>query len=474
MIFLFGWFIWWIALSASLLLGTTLYYVFRSPGLGLEDIGPSVKLTPSLWWSVAGIIIVLILCGHGGLFYQQWDWQFRNAVFFDLARRPWPVAYDSENPTLLCYYFAFFLPGALSSKLTGLIFPGDIVQFVYTAWGLVIAFLLVCSFLGGRSKWWVLPVMILFSGADTAVSSFLVSWTKVGDWWNDPLLIFDYYKSFSLFEQLALIFNQALPCWIALPLIYAWRHSPGKMLLTCSLLFVFAPLPCVGIALPVTFWCFREWRALVSLPAVSAIVIVILTGLFFISNSNGAAPGFVESISMGKIMILALSFLIFGIGIWLPLVWEIMKRNLTFWLLVSSALVFPFISVGNSSDLGTRAAIPLMIFIFYGVVKFISSAGFRHKPALIAYFFFALGISSYGAIRSLTSSVEGYGIRPGKRFEMIGHLQEPDYNECSDNFIASGESVYSRYLAPPLVVDASEVRVYVADPTMNSDISVKE
>lgn len=472
-IFLLGWFIWWIALPATILLIAALYRILRF--FNVDSIGlKSVKITPSYWWSIAGIILLLLLCGHGGIFYQQWDWQFRNAIFFDLARRPWPVTYDAGTPELLCYYFAFFLPGALISKWTGLILPGDIVQFVYAAWGISIAYSLVCSFLGGRSRWWILPLMVLFAGADTAVSSLLVSFTQVGEWWPDRWLIFDYYKSFSLFEQLSLIFNQAIPCWIALPLIYAWRKSPGRMLLVCSLLFVFAPLPCVGIILPVAFFCITNLKKLLTLPTFVAIVITVLTGLFFLSNSNGSEPGLVSTLAPGKVMTLSLIFLFFGVGIWLPIIWNKVKNNPAFWLLLFSAWVLPFISIGNSSDLGTRAAIPLMIFIFYTVVKSISNAGLRSRRAWMGYFIFAVAVSSFGAIMSLATSLDGYKIRPGKRFEMVGHLNDHDYNICYNNFIAVGSSLYSRFLSPPLVEDSSEVIIYEIESDLNDSNCVEE
>lgn len=259
-IFLFGWFKFWIACIVTVALAFSFFSLFRLHYEGDLKL-VSVRRGKAYWLTIAIIVLLLLFCGHGGLFYQQWDWQFRNAIFFDLARRPWPVVYDVESPLLLCYYLAFFLPGALVSKLTGLIVPGDIVQFLYALWGLAIAFSFVCSFLGGKVRWWILPLMIVFAGADTTVTTFLVSFTQVGEWWADRWLIFDYYKSFSLIEQLSLIFNQSIACWVALPLIYSWRRSPGKMLLVCALLFVFAPLPCVGIALPVAYWCVRGWKS---------------------------------------------------------------------------------------------------------------------------------------------------------------------------------------------------------------------
>lgn len=462
-IFLFGWFNLLIAIIASGALLYALFVIFRSDVKDAVGIAP-LKVNRVYWWSLIGIILLLLLCGHGALFYQQWDWQFRNALFFDLARRPWPVTYDADGPELLCYYFAFFLPGALVSKITGLIIPGDIIQFLYAAWGLSIAFNFVCSLSGGKSLWWMLPLMVIFAGADTLVSTMLVSFTEVGEWWPDRSLIFDYYKSFSLFEQLSLIFNQAIPCWVALPLIYAWRKNPEKMLLISSLLFVFAPLPCVGIAVPVTYWCVRGWRTLLGIPLVASILIAVPTGLFYLSNSNAAATEMLSSLPPDRLLFLAIVFLIFGIGIWLPFIWEKIKKNITFWLLVPVALILPFVAVGDSSDLGTRASIPLMLFIFYAVIRAISQYDFRKKPVIRILFLCAVSISAFGAYKSMEISMEGYISRPGKRFEMVGHLDDLNYNPCYNNFIASGQSLYTRMLAPALVVDGSKVHAYKIEP----------
>lgn len=92
----------------------------------------------------------------------------------------------------------------------------------------------------------------------------------------------------------------------------------------------------------------------------------------------------------------------------------------------------------------------------------------------MGYFIFAVALTSYGAIRSLASSLEGYKIRSGKRFEMIGHINDPVYNICYNNFIAVGSSLYSRFLSPPLVEDSSEVRIYELESDLNDSNCVEE
>lgn len=453
-VFLFGWFRLAVALPVSLLLMTGLFCLFRRRGgSGLDrSLFRPVAVSRPYVAGLALLLLLLVVCGHGGFVRQSWDWQFRNAVFFDLARHSWPVVYDADTPRVLCYYFVFFLPGALVSKLTGMILPGDIVQLLYAFWGVAIGYSLLVSATGGLARWRVLLVMIFFAGCDSVVSMFLALHTPVGEWWPKPMYVFEYYKSFSFVEQQAQIFNQTVACWLALPLLYGWRRRPGAMILASCLLFVFAPLPCVGIAAAVAWWCVREWRRLLSVETLAGMSLLAVTALFYISNANASSPDATPSLHPLRIALLGISFILFCVGVYLPFIWSRVRGDAVFWLLLAAAALLPLVVVGDSPDLGLRAGIPLTVFILYAVAR--ASLSFsRWETWRKTLFVAVLAVGSYGAFSMLWSIGTGveHAVCLGyttKRFEMVGRLDDSGYNLYYNNFVAEGDSFWLRWLAP--------------------------
>ena len=57
------------------------------------------------------ILLICILGGIGGFFYQSPDWHARNAVFRDLVNFDWPVYYETD--AALTYYIAIWMVPAV-------------------------------------------------------------------------------------------------------------------------------------------------------------------------------------------------------------------------------------------------------------------------------------------------------------------------------------------------------------------------
>lgn len=146
MLFVGFWFRPWIALPV---LGAIIWSVSRlvsvigaasfvgaAPFQGREKprrvAAPGVRISSRWWWMLAVVVLYVVVSGIGGFVAQMPnDHAWRNAVFFDLARRDWPVVYDDGEGTMLCYYFAFWLPSAVVAKVAGVIRAGDVAQVLY-------------------------------------------------------------------------------------------------------------------------------------------------------------------------------------------------------------------------------------------------------------------------------------------------------------------------------------------------------
>ena len=62
------------------------------------------------------LLIICVLAGQGGLFYQSHDHHWRNAIFRDLINQEWPVYYERSD-TYLDYYIGHWLVPAGIAKM---------------------------------------------------------------------------------------------------------------------------------------------------------------------------------------------------------------------------------------------------------------------------------------------------------------------------------------------------------------------
>ena len=113
----------------------------------------------------AVIVLFLILLGHNGLFFQNFDWYKHHAVLFDLMHLKWPVIYD--NDSMLTYYLGQYMVPSLIGKITGSAFILRQSVLIWNSLGLVIVYLLLSKFLdvnSAREKALTIAVMLLGAG----------------------------------------------------------------------------------------------------------------------------------------------------------------------------------------------------------------------------------------------------------------------------------------------------------------------
>jgi hypothetical protein len=148
--------------------------------------------------SLLPIVALTYVSGAGGWGFQESDWWKHKAILKDLIERPWPVAYDTPQDTvMLVYYLAYYLPAAAIGKVGGW-FGANQALFITTLLGVSAGSLWIALLTRGAALWKT-AAFGLFSGMDVigfvlrSLSQDYIPWTRRiaslslewwGDWWQ--------------------------------------------------------------------------------------------------------------------------------------------------------------------------------------------------------------------------------------------------------------------------------------------------
>jgi hypothetical protein len=438
----------------------------------------------------------VFLSGVGGYSFQNWDHHWRNAVLHDLIAYDWPVMYSNPDKgpiKMLVYYVGYWLPAALAGKLLGWKFA-NFILFLWTWLGVfLVLFHLNIKLKASFLKTTLL--FILFSGMDVLgtllfASEYPTLWPPIQhlEIWSGSLQ----YSSFS--TQLFWVFNQAVPAWLCCILILESNSSraqqgmlfdqsqkvslpPDQKVLIWSLCFFFAPLASIGLFpyLCIEWFKGRDFKLLfknISLvPLLAGSLIVVISYLFFSSNSAAQERGF-QSLAFINFL---LFFLLEGGILWLLL--APFKWRDPYWIVTGLLLlVLPFIQIGSGRDFVMRASIAPLFYLMMmtGEVVFQNAGSRFYRMAFVVIFVLGALTPLYEINRSIYRTFEYYFIldeseRAQPLLEPVTHLEQPGAperehpgsltaegiptlkfmtDELSGNFIANvRQSLYYRFLS---------------------------
>jgi len=373
----------------------------------------------ALWFAIFAVLLWVALSGIGGFAFQNTDFHIRNAIFHDLINYTWPVKYftNPADPSIaytLTYYIGFWLPAALVGKIAGWQ-TANVALYVWAVLGVLLTLFLLASRIK-LSPVKIALVLIFFSGMD-ALGTLLMMIAVPGtrntlwppiyhlEWW---LPGFDFqYSSFT--TQLFWIFNQAVPVWLCMALLFISRERKN-ILLVWSLCCFFAPLPALGmfpyVVLKIPnnlvdaeninarskiqsirdffFRLFQDIRALLSVENIVGGGLVLgITLLYFLSNVQSSNSSTSASQIQGAGWIVYVIFLVFeGLLIWGILVTRY-KTNLNWYLAGGLFIIIPLINIGSARDFGMRASIPTLFMLMLWSAETLSLSGLRVRAGLI-------------------------------------------------------------------------------------------
>lgn len=408
----------------------------------------------------AAITFYVLLCGIGGFVAQMPnDHAWRNAVFFDLARRDWPVAYGGGDDPMLCYYFGFWLPAAIVCKAAGgIIRAGDIAQVIYAAWGTWITVGMIFSMTGGRPRWSVLLIFVGFNAWD-AVTAFFFSdeyFSILEDPWSHQLMWLS--TASTRFAASAnpviynFIYNQGIPLWVFMSLLLHDRRSHGRLLLLYGMLPLFAPIPALALFPWFAARSLRNLRRMLTAENVTGLLIALLASAFLLQNNSGGRLRLVDADGSYSLqLLLALAYYALSFGVFVIFIWRYVKRDWLYWSLLAMSVLSALVGVGTTPDLAWRMSMPAVMMTVILLCR--RWTGMRGGSVAVRLAFVAaLAIGSFSSIWSVAFTVhEEMAVRRGERQRkyifMMGHIDDPD-QPYYNNFISTGGSIYRRHLRP--------------------------
>ena len=428
-----------------------------SPGFTSPHCARRLRFDATLILICVAVTAIVAICGIGGLGFQgDSDMAYRNALFYELVNRDWPVEYPrltDGDPRFLCYYIGFWLPSALVAKMCGgRLLAGDIFQLLYASWGLILGVCLIFSRIHGRRRWLAFLLIFLLSGWDIA-DYLLYRRSFTGLWGffslhNDLSMAF--FNFFSLPEILTNVFNQGIPAFLGLLLLYYRRENIKTFLLLFSLVFFFAPFPTMGFFPVCLIWLIKNFRRSLSWQNLLGGILCLLFGAYFLANNRGAGIGAFTYPGMGMLLWSCLKWLLFSVLIFLPFVWERVKGDWVFWVLLATAVIAPFIFLSGSPDFGWRASTAFAIYL--GVAVIVKAVNIRDwkLPANICFaavlLIAVVTPAGFLAERArLTATQWSQSEEPTRICLYDGDLSDPDFI-CYNYFASTGDSFFYRRL----------------------------
>jgi len=406
-IFLIGWVHLYISIPCVCVLVFVYYLMCRhipeqwEPVWTKEDIKKGVL--------IVGIVFLWVyLSGVGAFVFQNTDHNARNAIFEMLVNNPWPVTknivIDGANTSRgLIYYIGFWMPSAVFGKLFG-ITVGYCMQALWAAIGILLFYYFICV-IRKKITIWPLFVFIFISGLD--ILGYYITRTDFSDWSN--ILHLEWWAQgfqFSSFTtQLFWVFNQALPAWLIVILMYLQKSNRclvllwGAMLLSSTfpfagmlpflIFFVFSrKYECDGeirrICFKKKWWTEFLKDTLTVENVLGGGICGIVSFLYLRGNLSANVVSSGSEIHYGRgYLLLYLIFVLIEVGIYFMIIFKYQSNRAIFYITGAWLLICPLITVGFSDDFCMRASIPALIFLYLMIVDTITLA--HEKKIMLSY-----------------------------------------------------------------------------------------
>lgn len=420
LIFSMTWLRWYYALLMTIAILVGCYFLYRhAPEL------------PVFKWRKEVVFLALIilglwvyLAGIGGYVTQNVDHAYRNGIFRILVESKWPVeklieSAGESSERGLAYYIGFWLPAGAAGKIFGLE-VGYVGQILWAFCGVVMVYYLICCVLK-RADLWPLLLFVAFGGLDliayyvTGNPTYnLENWVHLEQW--TPLQ----FSSFT--TQLFWVYNQAIPAWIILLLLYL-QEDNKSMICIWAFTMMLSTIPFVGMMPFMAYFAIRNIRcreikgirqnivALVkSVLSYENILLGFLVGilsfLFLFGNTSIAETATKKTSYAPEVFVMQyIMTILFEVAIYFGVIYKYQKKNPLFYISFIWFLICPLIKVGSGEDFCMRAPIPAQMILFLMVAQSIIIAHQEKDRRFLIIIGVLIAISSLTGIHEVNRTI---------------------------------------------------------------------
>lgn len=252
-LFLLGWLRLWIAVPLSAALLTAGWHIWEDAQQSSSPLKPySWKDYAALFASFLLAFVILETLGINGHIMQMSDFNVRNAIYFSLIEKPWPLF--SELGDYFIYYHIFWLPPALLSKAFDSAAAHTLILYLWIYLGLCTFVLLM--FRKWRSKVFILLLLVTFLGS--LVDNLLFAPVAYANLTHLHSTLTDYLAQlsngrvpyhFTTFYGNIFTFNAWVPATVAMGLFLSNSLNRKFLVFIISLIFGAALFQCVPFSI---------------------------------------------------------------------------------------------------------------------------------------------------------------------------------------------------------------------------------
>ena len=398
-IWLVGWFEWWLGIPAVLLLAAAFW----------QAVSGSLRISPRAA-TVAVLAVAacwVMVTAAGGLFdgLPKGDWPFHRLTLFDLGHRPWPTylsepiaaAYAADgdySPPILRYNLAYYMTPALAAQWFGVAAMNWAVP-LWTWLGVALILLMFTRERRGKSIALAVLVFIFFSGMDALRITLFEGWD-----WIDPRIDWTGLPGIRLgshhIEQegtdlrLLSLSNMTImlqsPQHFIAPGLYTFLmlqlRGRRRFLAVVGVLLAAAPFwsPFVAVGLlpllGALLWKngirpFLRWPNLLLAAPLGGLIALYLT-----SDSPNFEYGWIWELNTMRpiwsqiLLFYLLEFLLLGILVWV--LRPDLRRNPFFIASMATLILLPLYYYGNYNDLFLRGSVPSLLLLCWYCVDTLS------------------------------------------------------------------------------------------------------